>query len=303
MTTVRAEDLGDRVVLTAGASELAHYVYRPTDPRLESPKPYVSPLRTLSGSLVSLLRPHDHVWHKGLAWSLPVVGEENFWGGPTFVAGEGYVQLSNNGEQRHLDLAITHSDAGTSVSERLEWVTEAGEQLFTEQRTLRARVVDDATWELMFDTAMTSTTDRMLSIGSPTTRGRENAGYGGLFWRGPRSFTGGVVLAPGVEGGDELRGRAAPWMGFRGTHDGDGAVSTLVMVDDPRNTAHPPQWFARTEEFACLCPAPFFSHEREVQPGATMRHSYAVLVHDGGWSADQAGAAASAAAQRLGEQQ
>ncbi len=56
-------------------------------------------------------------------------------------------------------------------------------------------------------------TDRAIPIGSPTTRGRENAGYGGLFWRGPRSFTGGSVLAPGVAGGDELRG-------IRGAVDG-----------------------------------------------------------------------------------
>ena len=33
---------------------------------------------------------------------------------------------------------------------------------------------------------------------------------------------------------------------------------------------HPPQWFARTEEFACLCPAPFFSEEHTVESGATI---------------------------------
>ena len=79
---------------------LAEYVHRPTDVQLESPRPYLSPIRTCGGELVSLFRPHDHVWHKGIAWSLPVVGDENFWGGPTFVSGQGYVQLPNNGTQR-----------------------------------------------------------------------------------------------------------------------------------------------------------------------------------------------------------
>ena len=92
----------DRIMIHADGEVLAEYVFRPEHPTFESPRPYVSPIRTLGGETVSLYRPHDHVWHKGIAWSLPVVGDENFWGGPTFVRGEGYVQLPNNGEQRHL---------------------------------------------------------------------------------------------------------------------------------------------------------------------------------------------------------
>lgn len=35
------------------------------------------------------------------------------------------------------------------------------------------------------------------------------SGDWGLFWRGPRSFTGGRVPAAGIAGGDELRGTRA----------------------------------------------------------------------------------------------
>ncbi|WP_236683098.1 PmoA family protein [Demequina globuliformis] len=299
MVHLHASVKDDRVVMSAGDVELAHYVTRPTDVRLESPRPYLSPIRTLAGDVVSLFRPHDHVWHKGIAWSLPVVGDENFWGGPTFVRGQGYVQLPNNGEQRHVSIDVARKGEALSLVHHLDWVTEAGEHLFAERRELGAAVVDDRTWELTFATTMTSLCDHAVSLGSPTTRGRDNAGYGGLFWRGPRSFTGGPILAPGGEGGDELRGARAPWMGFRGTHDGSGAVSTVVMVDAPTNEAHPPQWFARSEDFACLCPAPFFSTERLVEPGSLVREEYAVLVHDGGWDVAQADAAATAAATRL----
>ncbi|HEU0180964.1 MAG TPA: DUF6807 family protein, partial [Agromyces mariniharenae] len=102
MTDIRFDEAGDRLLVRAGDAVLAEYVARPDHPTSESPRPYLSPIRTLGGELVSLYRPHDHVWHKGIAWSLPVVGDENFWGGPTFVRGEGYVQLPNNGEQRHV---------------------------------------------------------------------------------------------------------------------------------------------------------------------------------------------------------
>ena len=60
---------------------------------------------------MSLFRPHDHVWHKGIAWSLPHVGEHNFWGGPTYVHGSSYVQLDNNGSAVHRAMTALTSPA------------------------------------------------------------------------------------------------------------------------------------------------------------------------------------------------
>lgn len=305
MNDIRFEEADDRLLLRTGDGVLAEYVFRPDHPTYESPRPYFSPIRTLGGELVSLYRPHDHVWHKGIAWSLPVVGDENFWGGPTFVRGEGYVQLPNNGEQRHVSFTAAAGSADAPrravarADERLEWVTQAGEMIFEEERRIAASVLEDDAWLLGFATRLTNRTDRPIPIGSPTTRGRDNAGYGGLFWRGPRSFTGGRLLAPGVVGGDELRGTRAPWMGFTGRHDETDAASTIVMVDDPANLQHPPQWFARSEDFACLCPAPFFSEEHVIEPGATMALRYGVVVADGDADPDRAARLADAAAARL----
>lgn len=317
MEQIRIDELVDRVRFAANGTLLAEYVHRPTDVQLESPRPYFSPIRTLGGELVSLFRPHDHVWHKGIAWSLPVVGDENFWGGPTFVTGQGYLQLPNNGTQQHRAF-VERADAATdaaapdairpdSLVETLDWITEAGETVFDEVRTIGATILEAETpgaasdaWLLGFETRLRNRTARPIPLGSPTTRGRENAGYGGLFWRGPRSFTGGTLLAPGVAGGDELRGMRAPWMGFSGRHDGSGEASTLVMIDDPGNVQHPPQWFARSEEFACLCPAPFFSEEHVVEPGATLVLRYGVVVADGASDPDRAARLAAAGADALG---
>ncbi|WP_350347532.1 PmoA family protein [Agromyces sp. G08B096] len=286
---IRIDEASDRLRVRAGERELLDYVFHPGDPVLESPRPYLSPIRTLGGEVVSLYRPHDHVWHKGIAWSLPVVGDENFWGGPTFVRGEGYVQLPNNGAQRHRGFAEVRSGETGRVVEELDWITEAGATWFDERRELSVQVVDETTWVLGFATRMRNVSSAPIPIGSPTTRGRDNAGYGGLFWRGPRSFTGGTILAPGRSGGDELRGERAPWFGFTGRHDGTGAHSTIVMVDHPANVAHPPQWFARSDDFACLCPAPFFSEEHVVPAGGDLVERVAVVVADG--DADPARAA------------
>ena len=279
---------------SAGHTELLRYVYRPTDVQLESPRPYFHPIRTVSGDLVSLFRPHDHVWHKGIAWSLPNVGPHNFWGGPTFVQGEGYVQLDNDGSMIHEDFTRLPQDADApadrlGVTEDLTWVTQGGERVVEEERSFDvALAADGASWVLTFTSSMTNVSDGDLPLGSPTTNGRENAGYGGLFWRGPRSFTGGTILAPGFAGGEEIRGSRAPWMGFTGTHDETARQSTLVMVDEPSNPRGPsspgedPEWFARNEWFACVCAAPAFSEEIPFAPGETLTFSYAVVVADGG---------------------
>lgn len=276
--------LGSSVTVRDGDVELFTYVYQPASPALESPKPYVHPIRTRRGDVVSLFRPHDHVWHKGIAWALPVVNDENFWGGPTYVHGQFYVQLPNNGVQQHegaIDIGL--GDGPVSLTHALRWVTEAGDVLFTEQRTLTAEILSDDAWALTFDTQLTNVSGAAIAIGSPTTKGRENAGYGGLFWRGPRSFTDGTLVAPGASGaGDDVRGSRYEWMGFVGKHDDIDATSLVLMLDDASNPHHPPQWFARSEEFAALNPAPFFSEEVVVAPGETVRFRYAVGIADGG---------------------
>jgi hypothetical protein len=66
-----------------------------------------------------------------------------------------------------------------------------------------------------------------------------------------------------------------------GKHDGVDGSSILLMLDDEANLQHPPQWFARSEEFAALNPAQFFSEEALVPPGGRLRLRYGVGIADG----------------------
>ncbi len=274
--------LGTSLTVGDGRVDLFEYVYGPDSPQLESPKPYLHPIRTRAGRVVSLFRPWDHVWHKGIALSLPHVGEENFWGGPTYVHGKFYVQLGNNGTQQHREFTrLETRDRVAAIAHDLDWVAQSGTKCFTEHRAITARVLSPEAWMLTFETSLHNVSGHDIAIGSPTTKGRENAGYGGLFWRGPRSFTDGrLVTADGSGSGNEMRGGRHEWMGFAGRHDHDDAASLVLMVDDAANPQHPPQWFARSEEFACLNPAPFFSEELTVGDGQTIRFRYGVGIAD-----------------------
>lgn len=228
---VRDEDAS--VCVSWDGAELFRYVCRPDDPPLESPRPYLHPVRTLAGEVVTGCCPEDHPWHKGISWALPNAGTENFWGGPTYRRGDGYVQLDNNGTVRHDGFgAIAADGTQARLAEELTWVTAAGQALFAERRRITATVrVDRSAWSLGFVTTMRNVSGYSVALGSPTTEGRENAGYGGLFWRGPPGFAGGRVLTPYGPGGGEAMGRRGPWLAFATP------AATLIFRDAPANPA------------------------------------------------------------------
>ncbi|SEE87709.1 Methane oxygenase PmoA [Arthrobacter alpinus] len=273
----------DSVEVTLNGTSVANYTFRATDALTESPRPYFHPLRTPCGSDVTIYRPHDHLWHKGLAWSLPHFGDDNFWGGPSYRKGHDYQWLPNNGRMDHIEILECGISGGRfTFSHRLMWLTQSGEEVVGETRTFGlVPSAEGESWTLVFETRMRNISGQDIAIGSPTTEGRENAGYGGLFWRGPRSFTGGAIIGPNGEAGEELRGTRAPWLAFVGQHDETDKVSTILMVDDARNAQHPPEWFTRSEPFACMGPAPFFSAEVVFAAETTMNNRYAMVIADG----------------------
>jgi hypothetical protein len=140
MTLSMDHAIGRSVDVRAGDHLLFTYVYRPDTAPVESPKPYLHPIRTLAGDLVTVFRPHDHVWHKGIAWSLPHVGEHNFWGGPTYVQGSSYVQLPNNGSAVHQEMTILSIDpARADIAHRLNWFPRADSRSSTSVAAYRRR--------------------------------------------------------------------------------------------------------------------------------------------------------------------
>ncbi|WP_458111987.1 PmoA family protein [Arthrobacter sp. R1-13] len=277
------EDSGKAIAVRIDGVEIAGYTYVPDDAQQESPRPGFQTLRTLAGDALSVFRPHDHTWHKSLAWSLPHLGEDNFWGGPSYRRGKDYQWLPNNGSMEHQDILEAGRIEGRfRFSHSLAWWTQAREHVVDELRTFEiSESPDDDSWAIAFETSMQNVSGHDIRIGSPTTEGRENAGYGGLFWRGPRDFTGGRILGPDGLSGEELRGGRGEWLAFVGQHDGTCNHSTVMMVDDHRNEQHPPEWFTRSEPFACMGPAPFFSEEVLFSSGATLTNRYSFVAANG----------------------
>ncbi|MFI2780403.1 PmoA family protein [Streptomyces sp. ALB3] len=288
---------GDHLSVTVAGSgvELLRYVYRAED-AWEAPKPYIHPLRTLSGQVVTGYRPNDHRWHKGLQMTASHLSGANLWGGNSYVHGEGYLALPERvGSMRHAGFdEVSVHDGGVRLTERLTWHPRGGEVWAGETRRIDVHDVDAGAgcWALTWSSAVTNRRREPLRFGSPTTHGRPNAGYTGLFWRGPRAFREGRIIAPD-SGGPDMMGRQSPWLAYSGEHDGADGHATLVFVHSPENDhtgaggGHPSHWFVRASPFAAVAPSFAFHDELVLDPGATLTRRYRVLVADGAWERDR----------------
>ena len=287
-----SHEVDAHLAVRVGGIEIARYVYRPRLPRDESPKPYLHPVRTLAGTLVSSFRPGDHPWHKGIQMTLSDVSGQNFWGGPSYREG-GYTLLDNIGHVEHDGFETV--DAGpeeVSFVEDLSWITAGGERWIAERRTVRFHGVDPTrgVWMLDHESDLVNVRGDPLVLGSPTTLGRPSAGYSGLFWRGPLSWAGGEIIAADGAGGEGLMGREGPWLAVTGGHGGpeghggaDG-VATVLVFSGSSTGAVPLAWFVRTDPYAAIAPSPSFDAEVVMPVGETLTLRHRVAVADRGWS-------------------
>ncbi|MET7523604.1 PmoA family protein [Streptomyces sp900116325] len=285
----------ERITVRAAASgvELFSYVYRPDPVAFEARKPYVHPLRTLTGRLVSGYRPSDHRWHKGLQMTASHLSGQNFWGGHSYVHGKGYLGLHELiGSMRHDGFdAIDVCADELSFTERLTWVENGGADWARERRGVRVHAVDPETGSYAVDWSIRLTNVRedgeALRFGSPTTAGREMAGYTGLQWRGPRDFTGGRVFGPDTE--VELMGTQGPWLAFTGEHDDVDGHSTLMFAHAPGNAdaIHASHWFVRAEPIPTVAFSWAFFEEFALDAGESFEYRYRVVVADGAWDREQ----------------
>lgn len=269
---------------------LFRYVYIPDMPQLEAPKPYFHPVYSLTGNMLTTYRPHDHIWHKGIQMTLAHLSDQNFWGGGTYVHGQGYVQLPNNGSMVHNEwYDIRCDEESATFFHNLTWITQAGDKWIDEDRRFAVNDLDadEGYWTLDYQTRLTNISGQTLTIGSPTTQGRPQAGYGGLFWRGPRSFRHGDVLGADDQSSQEIMGHEAAWLAYSGLHDVTRDRSTLIFLDHPQNIRYPNKWFVRSDPFACASFAFMFDEELDFGDGDALDLKYRIVFANGGWERER----------------
>ncbi|MFE9648597.1 PmoA family protein [Streptomyces sp. NPDC006365] len=269
----------DTAVLRVAGRPVGRYVTRPELPVRLSPRPYLHPVTTLAGTAVTELSPADHTHHLGVGVAVPDIEGYNFWGGRTYVRGQGPTELDNHGTQRHSAFQLRDPDG---FVEELRWVA-AGSELLRERRTVAATELTDAAWALDFTFSLTNVTSGTLSIGSPATNGRPGAAYGGFFWRARKEDSAPDVFTPETEGEKAVHGDRADWLALVG------ASWTLVFAGATDRTRRDP-WFVRTAEYPGVGSSLAYDEQVPIEPGDTVVRRVVTVVADGRLDRDAAAA-------------
>lgn len=260
----------DSLVLRIGDRPVGRYITRPElSPRL-SPRPYLHPVTTLAGTAVTEIGPADHAHHLGVGVAVPDVEGHNFWGGRTYVRGQGPTELDNHGAQLHRSFQLRDPDG---FVEELRWVA-AGGELLRERRTVAAVELTDTAWALDFTFSLTNTTPDALSLGSPATNGRPGAAYGGFFWRARKVAEAPHVFTAGTDGEDAVHGSRADWLALAG------ATWTLVFAGATEQTRRDP-WFVRTAEYPGVGSSLAHGERLPIGAGETVVRRVVTVVADG----------------------
>lgn len=250
---------------------------------VSSPRPYLHPVRTLAGTVVTDHQPLDHVWHLGVGVALQDVDGVNFWGGRTYTRAAGeYVWRPDHGS-----IVGTGEPSATEggLTEKLSWNGPDGAPILTEQRTWTWAAVGPSAWRLTLDFALSPAGNRPVSLGSPGSNGRVGGGYGGFFWRLPEC-SGASVWTPSGAGESAVHGSVTPWLawsgGFTGgTSDGgtrQSGAATLVFVASAGSTD---PWFVRVDGYAGVGQSLAWDAPVIAEPGAPVRRSVTVFIADG----------------------
>ncbi|MEU7799776.1 PmoA family protein [Micromonospora arborensis] len=278
--------------LVVGGTEVARYVVEPALDARHGPRPYLHPVRTLSGTVVTDALPADHVWHLGASLAVQDVNGSNLWGGRTYVRDVGYTWRDDHGRIAHTGWSERSADR---LTHRLEWRDPHAAVLLTEDRRLTAVPLsgDVSAWRLDLDYTLRAPDGQDVRLGSPATNGRpDGAGYGGFFWRAVTAEPASVFSASAT-GEETVNGTAEPWVALAGTGP-DGRAYTLVFS----GLGDGDRWFTRTAMYPGVGVAFAFERPVTIAAGTTRRGRHAVVVADGALDAATAAALAAGASVR-----
>ncbi|MEH1013329.1 PmoA family protein [Micromonospora sp. CPCC 206060] len=254
---------------------VARYVLDPDLDATHGPRPYLHPVRTLAGTVVTDALPADHVWHLGASLAVQDVNGTNLWGGRTYVRDTGYTWRDDHGRIAHTGWDERYADR---LAHRLQWRDRNGAVLLTEHRRLAAAPLAGPAGGWLLDVAYTLTApaDHDVVLGSPATNGRPGgAGYGGFFWRAVSTDPADTFTAT-AEGAEKVNGSAEPWVALTGTA-ADGAAYTLVFC----GLAEEDRWFVRTAMYPGVCAAFAFARTRSIPAGGSRSGRHRIAVLDG----------------------
>jgi hypothetical protein len=246
-------------------------------------KPYLYPLRTASGILVTRHFPmesfpgetHDHPHHRGLFFAHGDINGFNFW------ATEKATKTPNDGSMvlRKIVAVKGGAKSGT-IKAVFDGLDPQGKPMMTETRTITFRGGPDLR---IIDFAVVVKALQTLKFGD-TKEGT----FGIRLATAMTEDKGGKMTnAEGAETEKNVWGKRSKWVDYAGTLEGK-PVGVTIM-DNPANPRYPTYWHARA--YGLFAANPFGLHDffsdkskdgsMTVEAGKSVTFKYRVVIHPG----------------------
>jgi len=240
----------------------------------DAPRPFLHPVTTPAGAVLTVEAPADHPWHHALWFAIKFVNGENFW--------EEYGEFGTLRTRELVDLG----DEGVQAT--IDWVRPDGETLsLTETRRLGPMAFGDDAYGIDWTETLVPVADATFDRTPFTTWG----GYGGLTLRGSPDWHDTQLVLPDGSRHDRLLGERAAWCALHGCAplpDGREQECGLVLVDHPRNPRFPTPWYGsnRAETYGdgwanFLNAALLWDSPLDVAAGSALHLRHLVIVYDG----------------------
>jgi hypothetical protein len=265
---------------------------------LESPKPYLHPLRSAQGTVVTRGFPMrrdipgestDHPHHRALFFAHGDINAIDFWDegaatGKTTTAVQGH----------------TYSDAGLSKG-RTVFAKRLAQRSGAESGTVSARfhlvdpagkVIAEETQGYTFrgdeGTRLIDCEFVIKALDKPVRMGDTKEGTFAIrVVKALEAPVGHMLNSEGAVGEKEIWGKRARWVDYSGTVEGE--KLGLAIFDHPKNPKYPTYWHARG--YGLFAVNPFGEHDfcndptrdgsLTIPPGQTLTLRYRVFIHHG----------------------
>ncbi len=258
--------------------------------------PYFHPLGTLDGTVLTDLRPGDHLWHRGLrfAWK-KINGLEGYWSWP-----EGLSRWPDK-EMGHTEVTAVKVFPGKDFSARFElelsYHPDGKPAVLTEKRTIVVSAPDNKgryqiDWQGNFTAGpQGAVLDRTPILGEEG--GKPWGGYAGLQFRvihrdKLNRWT--LLNSEGISVTNKadqkkkseletMHGKQARWMDI--TLDfKDGKTAGATLFDHPGNLRFPAVWHVSSMPNE-LIQTPIFHSAYNLKSGKSLSFHYLIMIHPG----------------------
>lgn len=280
---------GNRIRVAIDGQPFTSFYFGP-----EATKPYLHPLRSADGTIVTRSHPMeevageqtDHRHHRGAWFSHGNVNAIDFWANEPEQRNRGM----KKGVIAHRSIDSVKSGAASgSISATFDWNDLSGETLVSERRTMVFRRVDGNN-VVDFDIVLSAEGDTVkfgdtkegtFAVRMATELEEQHLRAKGI------ARTGTITNAHGAKTEANAWGKRSPWVDYAGSIAGK--PKGIAIFDHPSNPKHPTYWHVRG--YGLFAANVFGEHDFHadasrdgsitIKKGETLRFRYRIIIHQG----------------------